>query len=94
MPEPTTDVVPLTESEREALWQVWESDVLDDADLAGLFFAAVVLIAADRVAAARVDERRLAWEWFRDLLDAHLLKGQPVYDEFMSDWTDLEADHG
>lgn len=43
----------------------------------------------DREADAREQERRAAWLWFGELLEAHQLKGQPVWDEFMTAKRDL-----
>lgn len=42
-----------------------------------------------REAAARAEERVEAWAWFTDLLEAHMLKGQPIWDEVQKMRRDL-----
>lgn len=69
MSEQTTEIAPLTDAEREALWVIWESGVEDDAELAGLFFFAVASIAAAREAAARAEALSVAASLLERVVD-------------------------
>ena len=65
----STEIVPLTDAEREALWTIWESGVEDDAELAGLFFAAVALIRAEAAVAARAEALTVAASLLERVVD-------------------------
>lgn len=82
--DPTPGEVGLTRGERtaarDAEVEVWRKTAERKAAQAHIAEAREAELRAT-VERVRETERRAAWDWFLESLEAHMLKGQPVWDE-------------